>query len=208
MIRYTLQVFAAFAGLLCFSGNIVAQDYQVFDDESSFFNSFDSPIEYIDFTQLKDGTQFSTTALFSPLVRYTSGPPFAVGVSAEAWSNLFDVGTTNPGCGCAWAGVTWYGGRVAPEKVSPYGHVYLSNIEPGAALAAWTSAGFFGLVPLDESSTYYVLPYGADLFAVGFGYSQVSSVPEPASHVLFAAGLVAMGGGRFLRRLAPASAQT
>lgn len=189
MLRTCLRIFALLAGLTGCT-LVGAQEYRVYDSEESFFNLYDTPEEFIDFSVLKDGTQFSPAALFSPLVAYTTSPPFAVAVRAEAWSDRLNIGSTNPGCSCAWGGVIWHGSYVSPTM---FPHIYLSHVGPGAVLAAWTSAGFFGLVPLGESSNFYAFPYEVELFAVGFGYSTISPVPEPASHLLFVAGLIALG---------------
>lgn len=175
---------------LLFGQHALADSFSVITDEEAFFSLYERPEELINFQALKDGAQFDREALHSPLVFYTASPPFWVGVRESAWSEQIDIGTTSPGCGCAWTGTEWHGDRVSPERQSMRHHLYLSVAKPGVVISAKTSAGFFGFVPQSDSNMFYVLPYDAELFSVGLGYALVSSVPEPAPYGMLIAGML------------------
>lgn len=176
-------VFASMVGLASASN---AHAYQIIADQTIFSSLFQNPTGLIDFSQLKDGTGFDPSALFSPFVRSTSSPPFSISVREEGWADELFIGTSTPGCSCGWTATTWYGDYIAPEF---YNNIYIHSGRVAMPISVTTSVGFFGFVPDDESDSYYLLPNAVTVSSVRFGFMQASSVPEPGSLLLLVTGL-------------------
>jgi hypothetical protein len=167
--------------------------YQVISDRAIFYSMFEKPASVLDFTALKDGTVFRTDGyLNSPLITTTGGSPFSASVREEGWADGLLIGSSYQGCGCAWSATNWFGDYIAPAGFTYYNNIYVNTGRQSMPIAVETSSGFLGYVPDNISDSYYLLPYQVSVTSLSYGFSPVTSVPEPSSAALLLVGLVAI----------------
>ena len=164
----------------------------VMHDEAAFMAMFVDPTEAIGFTHLVDGRTFAN-ADFSAYVAETRQPPLSYMVRQDGWSSHLNIGSTMPGCQCAWQAVSWSApGIIAPDF---YGSIYLELLGPLSPIALWSDAGFTGLIPEGETDRLYILGLADSVTSVSFGFTtatvQPSSIPEPATVAMVLAALAA-----------------
>lgn len=151
-------------------------------DEAAFMAMFTNPTEVIDFTHLVDGRTFAN-AEFSAYVAQTRQPPLSYLVRQGGWSSHLNIGSTTPGCQCAWQAVSWS----APSVVAPdfYASIYVELLGPLSPIALGSGADFTGLIPESEADRFYTLGQDDSITSVRLGFTRVadqsSSIPEPAT---------------------------
>jgi len=161
-------------------------------DEAAFMAMFTDPTEVIDFTHLVDGRTFANADI-SAYVAQTRQPPLSYLVRQDGWSSHLNIGSTTPGCQCAWQAVSWS----APGVIAPdfYASIYVELLGVLSPIALGSGADFTGLIPESEADRFYILSQADNISSVRLGFApaadQPSSIPEPAT---FALVLVALAG--------------
>ena len=185
-----------FAAAVVVTGNVNA--YQVVTDEAFFYSLYQSPTTTINFTGLKDGSTFSNASV-SPLVATTGYNPTKYEVREVGWSNRILIGSADINCHCASTATNWFGTFITPNV---YGHIYLNTIPTheydAIPLAINTGANFVGFVPDNASDGYFLMPRGASINLLQFGFSPAlpAQVPEPSTLALIAVGFAVLGFSR------------
>lgn len=164
-----------------------AQAYSTFTDASAFASLFSDPARTIDFSQLRDGSSFSSALGSNPLVHSTVGGLKAI--REYGWASDLLIGSTSDGCGCAWTTTLWDGNTISPTN---YPSIYVDTGFNARAVALSTSIGFLAFVPDAGEYGRYLLPAGVSIDSLQYGFtlnSPVSPVPVPSSWLLMLAGL-------------------
>lgn len=159
-------------------------------DEATFMAMFINPTEVIDFTHLVDGRTFAN-ADFSAYVAQTRQPPLSYLVRQDGWSSHLNIGSTTPGCQCAWQAVSWSApGVIAPDY---YASMYVELLGALSPIALGSGGDFTGLIPENETDRFYILSQADNISSVRLGFTPVADQPsfiaEPATFALVLAAL-------------------
>lgn len=156
-------------------------------DEAAFMALWANPNETVDFTHLRDGVTFANANnVVSPYVRQIRQPPLRYMVMQDGWSGHFNLGSTIPGCQCAWQAVEWTSPGIVHADF--YGSLYLELLGTAGPVALGSGSTFTGLIPESAADTFYILGAQDSIAMVRLGFSAVTlpppSVPEPATAAL------------------------
>lgn len=166
--------------------------YQTITSEATFNSMYGAPSQTVDFSHLKDGSTISN-ADFSPLVTSYGGGTFSV--RAEGWANGVEIGSTAPGCGCAWTATSWNGYSISPTFYSFLYLAFTRSVTPFSVISGGT---FIGFVPDSPNESYFLLgQIGMNELRLNY---QVAAIPEPQSAAMMLAGLAIIGAFARLRR--------
>jgi len=162
----------------------------VMHDEAAFMAMFINPTEVIDFNHLVDGRTFANADI-SAYVAQTRQPPLSYLVRQDGWSSHLNIGSTTPGCQCAWQAVSWSAPGVIASDF--YASIYVELFGALSPIALGSGADFTGLIPENEADRFYILSQTDSISSVRLGFAPVadqpSAVPEPATFALVLAAL-------------------
>lgn len=150
----------------------------IMHDAVAFLAAYSDPTETIDFTVLKTGLAYSNAQYSSDFyIRTRTGLPMVDTIRSEEWSNFVNIGSTSPGCLCAWQQVTWTGpGQI---KATVYSGLHLEIPRPNMVIAVNSGVDFVGLRPDSGDNTADLLSGGLTLLRLGFSPVAVVPAPDP-----------------------------
>lgn len=160
-------------------------------DDTWFFSMYDNPTEIIDFTTLKDGTDYASASWEHPLINNTihhdSGGKYEVW--ENGWTDNFLIRTS----GQIFHAVTrWDGESIGINtSTAPRFSLYaLNDVAPiSLKVTSDTYSGFVAIIPESPDDRHYEIYYpGIRIQELRAGYSKI---PVPATIWLLGSGIIA-----------------